>query len=183
MTIPISRSEKKRQAKNIEKLSQELSELSASDINKLPCDDFLKDDIKSVRKLKAGSRKRQIKYIAKELRGMDVEPFLDFLTEKKGSRLKQAGEFHELERIRDEIITEAMGAREEADEFNTPLTERWQSDMITAAAKMYPALDTAAVKKSALQFSKSRKPVHSREIFRLLRAAQEQLRFQQAGKE
>ncbi len=107
MDYRVSRTEKKRQAKEIETLSKELAELSPAELLKLPCDDFLREELKAVRKLKAGSRKRQIKYIAKELRQQPVDKFLDFLEERRGSRLKLTIEHKELERLKYDIIAAA----------------------------------------------------------------------------
>ena len=96
MDYYLSRSEKKRRAKNIEKLAFELVALSPTDIKKLPCEDFIKDEILETRGLKAGARKRQLKYLTKNLRHLDPEPLLDFMAQQKGSQLKQTKEFQEL---------------------------------------------------------------------------------------
>ena len=108
MDYTISRTEKKRRAKEIESLSKELVDLPPADLAKLPCDDFLKDEIKAVSKLKAGSRKRQIKYIAKELRQLPVDEILQFLAERRGSKLKLNIEHKELERLKNDIIAAAL---------------------------------------------------------------------------
>ena len=175
----ISRSEKKRLAQKIEQLAKELIELPLSEIKKLPCDDFLRTEIIDTKKLKAGARKRQIKFIAKELRHGSPDELLVFLEKKKGSQLKKAGEFHELERIREDIITEALEAHDEAEEIGERLNEHWQSSTIDAASTKFPGLDSDAVKISALRFIKTRKHTHRREIFRQLKAAMDRLQFQQ----
>lgn len=175
----ISRSEKKRQAKRIEELSRELSKLSDSEINRLPCDDFLKEEIKLVRTLKTGALKRQIKFIAKELRQQSPEALFDYMEEQKGSKLKQSNEFHELERLRDSIVTEALNAfriarRDETSEIDFDS----HSASVADALEHLPDLDTKAVVTAALRFARSRKPVYNREIFRLLKAASERARLQ-----
>lgn len=177
--IYTSRSEKKRLAKNIEQLATELVDLSVSDINKLPCDDFLKGEIKQARDLKAGARKRQVKYIAKELRNASAEELLVFLEEKKGSHLKQAAEFHELEQLREDIISEVLADQDEARRFDDRLNESWESEAIAIAAQKFPELDLQAMKIAALRYAKTRKPVYRRELFRQLKAAQERLQFAQ----
>ncbi|MBI4792885.1 MAG: DUF615 domain-containing protein, partial [Deltaproteobacteria bacterium] len=68
MEYSLSRTEKKRRARNLEQLGAELAELSPQEISKLPCDQFIRDEIMAVRDLKAGARKRQLKYLAKNLR-------------------------------------------------------------------------------------------------------------------
>jgi ribosome-associated protein len=108
MDYRVSRTEKKRQAKEIETLSKELASLPPGDLAKLPCDDFLRAEIKAVSKLKAGSRNRQIKYIAKELRKQPIDELLNFLEERRGSRLKTNIAHKELERLKNDIIGAAL---------------------------------------------------------------------------
>jgi ribosomal 50S subunit-associated protein YjgA (DUF615 family) len=177
--IYVSRSEKKRLAKNVEEIARELVALSPAHIRKLPADDLLKAELSSSRDLKGGALKRQTKFIAGMLREREdgTEEILAFLTERKGSQLKQAGEFHELERLREDIITEVLQAREEAWHNHEQLTESWQSDTIAAACRRFPALDPNALKKSALRYAATRKPVHRREMFRQLHAAMERQQF------
>ena len=175
--IYVSRSEKKRQAKNIEEIAKELVALSPALIKKLPADDLLKTELNNSRDLKGGALKRQTKFIAGMLRESGADAVLAFLTERKGSHLKQAGEFHELERLREDIITEVIEAREEAQRDQEHLTESWQSETIAVACRRFPALDHNALKKSALRYAATRKPVHRREMFRQLHAAMERQQF------
>src|SRR4030066_692598 len=111
--IYVSRSKKKRLAKNIEEIARELVVLSPAHIKKLPADDLLKTELTNSRGLKGGTLKRQTKFIAGMLREREsgIDAILAFLTERKGSHLKQTGEFHELERLREDIITEVLLAR------------------------------------------------------------------------
>ncbi|MDH5299081.1 MAG: DUF615 domain-containing protein [Desulfobulbaceae bacterium] len=174
MDNTISRSEQKRRAKSIEQLAHELVELSTAIIGKLPCDDFLRREIITARPLTGGARKRQIKYIAKELRQIDPDPLLAFLEERKGSNLKRDRELHELERLRQDILSEAIEAFQEAQANGLPLGDDWQSELAAAVAESTPGLDLQAVNAAARSFARIRKPAYGRELFRLLRAAKEQ---------
>jgi len=180
--IYVSRSEKKRLAKNIEDVAGELSELTAADLKKLPCDELLKAEIKNSHGLKGGALKRQVKFIAKELRKIDLDEILSFLAERKGSRLKEAGDFHELERLREDIISEALNAREEAQHAGKKLTDAWNSEVIAVVAQKFTFLDADTLKKSVLSYAATRKPVYRREIFRLLQSAQERQQFAEKTK-
>lgn len=175
MDHTISRSEQKRRVKSLEDLATELINLSTNEIKRLPCDDLIKNEILSTADLKGGTRKRQIKYIAKQIRQADFEPLFTFLAQQKGSKLKQNKSFHELERLRDDIVTEAIEAKREADGRNERIDSSWDSELISIAAHQFPGLDQTATKTAAINFAKSRKPVFNREIFRLLKAAMEQL--------
>jgi ribosome-associated protein len=178
MNLSISRSGKKREAKTLETLAHELTELSATDIRKLPCGDALKEEITLTKTLKGGARKRQQKHIAKELRNMEPEPLYDFLTEKKGSRLRQNKEFHALEQLREQIIDEVLHAAQLAQQEGEILAENWKSSTVESIGKQLPSLDLAAVNRAAVRYGRSRKPAYRREIFRQLRAAHERLGFQ-----
>lgn len=178
MSYTISKSEKKRRAKNVEQLSIELTELAATDIAKLPCDDLLKQDIKDAKGMKAGAKKRQIKFITKQLRMIDSEPLLDFLAQQKGSKLKQDKSFHELERMRDDIISEAIQAQREQEQGGNSFDSDWSGETLEHTLSLFPEIDSSALKTAATKYAKSRKPNFSREIFRILRAAMEQQQFQ-----
>ena len=167
----ISRSEKKRKAKQIESLAAELADLSTQQVKKLPCDDFLKQEIIHTQALKGGARKRQIKYITKQIREMDPEPLLDFLAERKGSQLKKNAEVHDLERLRDDIISDVLAAAEDAFHADKPLGEDWPSPALDKALSLFPSLDEMDIRKSAHRFARSRKVTYTREIFRALQAA------------
>ena len=177
MEFSLSKSEKKRRAKNIEELATELVDLSLQEINKLPCEDFIKNEIMTARGLKAGARKRQIKFLTKNLRELDPGPLLDFLTEKKGSNLQRKKEFHELENLRDNIINDVIAADRDATEANEELDRNWHSPALQSAADLFPDLDLDAVSFAAWRYTRSRKPALSKEIFRLLKAAAERKRW------
>ena len=153
----------------IEEIAKELMALSPAHIKKLPADELLKAELHNSRDLKGGALKRQTKFIAGMLRETGADAVLAFLTERKGSHLKQIGEFHELERLREDIISEVILAREEAQRNEEHLTESWQSETIAVACRRFPALDHNALKKSALRYAATRKPVHRREMFRQLK--------------
>ncbi len=179
MEEALSRSEKKRRAKGIEQLARELVNLPSQEINALPCGPLLKEEMVRAKTLKGGAQKRQLKYIAKELRQTSAEPFFAFLEEKKGSKLKENRELHELEALRESILSEAIHAVRETHGSEEKLDHTtWESETVAgAAAARFPELDTAAVRRSALRYAVTRKPVHGREVFRLLKAAMERRKF------
>ena len=104
MDSQLSRSEKKRRAKSIEQLVNELASLTDNEIISLPCEQGIQEEIRSAKNLKGGAKKRQLKYATKLLRDKPVEELYDFLAQKKGSLLKKNREFHELENFRNLLI-------------------------------------------------------------------------------
>lgn len=179
MDHEISRSEQKRRAKGLEDLAGELIALSANEIKRLPCSEPLRAEILGTATLKGGARKRQMKHIAKEIRQTtDVETLFTFLAEKKGSKLKEDKRFHELERLRDDIMTEAIEALRDGEDREGLIDAGWQGKLIEQAASQYPSLDQHAITTAAISYARSRKPVFNREAFRLLKAAMEQAQRQ-----
>ncbi len=174
MAYYISRSEKKRRAKNIEALVKELATCSAAVIKKLPCDDFVKEELLQVITIKGGAKNRQIKYITKYLRKNDnADELFDYVTEKKGSKLKENGTFHELEKYRDDIISDVLVAKEKAFHNNEPITEEWPSMALDIVKDRFPDLDVMDIRRAATHFAKNHRVTYTREIFRILRAAME----------
>ena len=174
----LSRSEKKRQAKAVEHLAYELAALADTAIKALPCEKYLISEIMQAKALKGGARKRQIKYIAKELRAQDTKPLLRFLEDKKGSQLRKNQEFRNLERLREDVISEAIKHYADAEEAETGVDEKWQSPFLENIKEMFPVLDMQALRSSALRYAATRKPLYKREIFRMLKAASERKHFE-----
>lgn len=176
--MDISKSAKKRLAGRIEDLARELAELAPAEVAALPSEVELKKEIEKVKGLKAGARKRQIKFLAKELRRRDPEPLFAFLAERKGSKLQQVQEFHELEQLRDAIIVEAIDAQHHYEAEGRSLQEKdWESGALLEAADRWPSLDRPAVHQAATRFAMSRKPAYKRDIFRHLKAARDRQRY------
>lgn len=176
----ISKSEIKRRYKRVEEMAHELAGLSIKNIRELPCAESLREEIAEARNMKAGARKRQVKYIAKILRGSEdiVDGLLDFLEKHKGSKLKEASEFHEVEGLRDAIIDEAISRFDEQRKEGVVLdAAAWQSVAVSGAMLDIPGLEETALKKSALEFARTRNSVHKREIFRMLKAGLERRKF------
>ncbi|OGR07860.1 MAG: hypothetical protein A2511_11490 [Deltaproteobacteria bacterium RIFOXYD12_FULL_50_9] len=170
----LSKSELKRRAERVEELAQELVKLPESVLRHLPCEPWLKDEITRAKDLKTGARKRQIKYLAKELRKIEPEPLYLFLEAKRGSQLKQNLEHHEIEHLRDAILTDAIEAFEEIRYTGEALLQ-WKSPALVEAGQQFPRLDIVSIRSAAAHYAHTRKPVYSHEIFRQLKSAQEQL--------
>jgi ribosome-associated protein len=171
----VSRTELKRQARQMEDLARELVELPATEVRKLPCDEELRQEILQGASFKSGARKRQIKFIGKELRKISAAPLLAFLEKRQGSHLKKNMAFHELERLRDAMIQEAMDHLQQDDESDSQPESDWLSPTVRQAGARFARsrLDMRTVQQAALRFARTRKPVLKREIFRALQAAQE----------
>jgi len=183
METQLSRSEKKRRAKGIEQLVHELVDLSAGQISNLPCDEEVKNEIGQAKDLKSGARKRQIKYITKILREHSTDDLFLFLEEKRGSNLKQKREFHELEHLRDKLIDEAVEVYDRWMEggygdTEISLEDIWESETIRIIKNRFSGIDYKMLRKLALQFVRTHNKRFSRELFRMLKAANERAQFE-----
>lgn len=183
MDYTVSRTEKKRQAKEIETLSMELAELPPADLAKLPCDDFLRAEIKAIRKLQGSSRKRQIKYIARELRQQPLDEMLKFLEERRGSRLKTNIAHKELERLRNDIIAAAIDEFNDRHDYDSYFVMNRDATPLRKAIAMFPALNLEELAKAAENFAVTRKIALSRELLRTLKAAAEKQKFAAKGEQ
>lgn len=184
MDSHLSKSEKKRRAKGLEQLVNELAALSLADINALPCEQEVRDEIASVRNLKGGARKRQLKYATKLLREKSVDELYDFLSRKKGSMLKEKHQFHEIEHFRNLLIAEAVQHYDEVMHSNGYMNEGPaeilpEMETLQAIINRLPLVDEAHLKKSVTQFVRTRNRKFSREVFRTLKAAMEKSQFMQ----
>jgi ribosome-associated protein len=185
MNSQLSKSERKRRAKGIEQLVYELASLPDRVIVALPCDQEIKEEIRSAKNMKAGAKKRQLKYVTKLLRDQPVEELYDFLALKKGSLLKKNREFHELEHFRNLLINETVKLYEDVmnnDGYmkeQEPLDLLGESVALDAIVDCFPDIDKALLKNTAIQYARTRNRKFSRELFRILKAAFEKIQYSQ----
>ncbi len=183
MNTQLSKSERKRRAKNIEQLANELAALPDGLIAELPCEPEILAEIRTAKNLKGGAKKRQLKYATKLLREASVDSLYDFLAKRKGSALKQNREFHNLEHLRDLLINEAvqkyddwMQNKRHFDD-NEPFTFFWESEIIHLIEGQLPGIDQQQLKNNAIQFARTRNRKFSRELFRVLKAVLEKNQY------
>ena len=183
MDLQLSRSEKKRRAKSIEQLVNELASLNNSEITSLPCEQEIQEEIRSAKNLKGGAKKRQLKYATKLLRDKPVEELFDFLARKKGSLLKKNREFHELENFRNLLIDETVQLYEDVMDNNGYINENEPVDLLKNSEAIdtivdnFPQIDQALLRSTAIQFARTRNRKFSRELFRILKAALEKTHY------
>ena len=177
MTVQMSRSEQKRRIKQLEKLVVELSSLPPSMIDQLPCTEEVRDLLKDAVSMKGGARNRHVKYITKVLKDTPVEELYSFLTKRKGKDLQENKAFHEVEYLRDSLLNEAIEQHRIAAREHEELEEDWFSETARKISDEYPGIDTLLLKRLAWLYVRTRNRKHSRELFRIIRAAHEQEGF------
>ncbi len=171
MVERISRSEQKRLFKQVETLARELTALGDAEIKVLPVDDKVKEIIRSCLGCKGGALKRQVKYLAKVLRASPVDELYIYLEKKKGSSLKENALFHEAERWRDVLINEILEVQRDTLVEGGQLIPEYESDLLEQLHEDLPEADIAEIRRVLHTYARTRKKLHHRELFRILKAA------------
>lgn len=153
--IYVSKSQLKRESHALQAMGEELVELSAAKLAKIPMPDELAEAVALARKIKArGGRKRQLQYIGKIMRSIDATPIEQALADLKNTAGKEAAKFHRLEQWRDRLVDEGDAAL---------------GDLLEA----FPDADRQhlrqLIRNAQREAAKNKPPKSAREIFRYLR--------------
>lgn len=183
MVEKISRSEQKRLYKQVEQLAAELALLNDKDLKQFPGNDQVKREIIACRGLKGGSRKRQIKYLAKVLRQFPLDETYLYLETRKGSSLQENQRFYQAERWRDVIINEAMEKYDLCRKDRIEFEPDYPSDLIGQALAELSEIDEKDLRRCTFQYVRSRNKTYYRELFRIFKAAIEAQARQTTGNE
>lgn len=173
----LSKSELKRQHKQVETAAKEVAVLNDNELGKLQLEAEVIEAVKQCRTLKGGSLKRQIKYVAKLLKQGEMADLLNQLAQMKGSKLEDNRFHHQAERLRDAIINEALDFRDACLQEGAAMEMDWPSDLLEGIVAEYSHIDELELRRSAYQYARTRNKSHSRELFRILRAAAEKQRY------
>ena len=99
--------------------------------------------------------------------------------------LKEKHGFHELERLRNLLLDEVVRYYDEQKHFNGYVNENEPVNFLDDSAAIrviiseFPEVDQNMLKNTAMQFARTRNRKHSRELFRILKAAMEKAQFSQ----
>lgn len=152
---PKSKSELKREMTALQKLGEELVNLPAAKLEKIPMDELLEEAVMLARRLKnREGKRRQLQYIGKIMRNTDSEAIQQKLESfhHQSQSFRQAQ--HKLEQWRDRLLNEGDTAI---------------SDLLIT----YPDLDRQhlrqLIRQANKEASQSKPPAASRKIFKYLR--------------
>lgn len=160
---PPSRSAKKRASTAIQKLGEELAELSPATRVELDLPEELAMALNEHDRIhdREGSR-RQRQYIGRLMRGMDCEPIARALAERRRVKSVQISSFHKAEQWRDKLVS-ASEAEEKAILCKFATTFQAHADDMAHISSLLNAIRTGnqnGGKKSAAKAA--------RELFRLV---------------
>ena len=152
---PLSKTRRKQAMEDLQDLGEELVELSSDRVKKIDIPETLRDAVKETQRMPRHdeARRRQMQYIGKLMRSVDVEPIRAALALVRGESASETAKLHRLERLRTELLTD-----------ETVLHE---------IATLYPSVDLQhlrSLRRSALKEQEQNKPPRSyRAIFQLLK--------------
>ncbi len=104
----------KKQMTALQKVGEQLVDLSERELARIPIDDEdLLRAISDARRIRSNSaRKRQLQFIGKLMRHIDPQPIEQALAELHERRRGLAQDFHELEALRDQLVADGPSAVE-----------------------------------------------------------------------
>lgn len=152
-----SKSQIKREMHAIQKLGEELVNLSAAALAKIPMDDELQKAInlaRDINKKKEGYR-RQLQFVGKLLRSRDLDAIKDGIHKLQNHHQLANAKFHGLEQLRDKLL--AGG-----------------DDEIQSILEKHPQLERQKLRQLVRQANKEQQqnkaPAAARELFKYLRS-------------
>lgn len=150
-----SRSQIKRDMQALQDLGSTLVKLSTKDLAKIPLPEKLAGAIAHAKELRSNSAfKRQIQFIGKIIRSLDMAPVLQALDAIRQCGQQSTSHFHAIEQWRDRIINEGQSA---LNEF----------------VGQHPEVDRQQLRQLMLNAAKEAKqgkpPKSARNLFKLLR--------------
>ncbi len=155
----VSKSQKKREHHELLKLAEHALTLSDDNLRQTGLDEKILAAFTETRKMrKSGARNRQLKYITKLLANTDSTELEAFLERADQSREHDKNHFHQLERLRDNLIEQGDAAIAQVADLY-PLAERQHLRTLIRQAQKEQAQDKA--------------PAASRKIFKYLRSISE----------
>ena len=152
--LPPSKTRIKKQMHDLQDLGEELVGLGKDQLAQLDIPETLRDAIKEIHRIKKfGAIRRQMQYIGKLMRDVEIDPIIAKLNTWKGTSQQHIGYMHQLERWRERLL-----------EGDAALTE------LLAA---YPETDVQRLRtliRNTLKEREAGKPAKNyREIFQVLR--------------
>jgi len=150
-----NKSQLKRDISEISDLCEEITNLTASQIEKLGLPDSIVVAIEGAAKMPAKSaRKRELKYITSLMRNEDIEPIQQSLDKMKAKSAHAARELHQAENWRDRLLSE-------------------DSNALTEVLNQFPSANAQQmrqlIRNAKKELSLSKPPKSSRLLFRYLR--------------
>ena len=153
-----SKSQLKREAESQQAIGKKLVELPKEKLAKLDLPETLLEAIGEAKRITAnGAIRRQMQFIGRLMRDIDVAPIIDQLARWEGKHNEENARFHALERWRERLLKDTQAV---SDFLNT-----------------YPATDSqqlrTLIRNAQKEAAANKPPKSSRELFQLIRQISE----------
>ncbi len=153
-----SKSQLKREAESQQAVGKKLVELPKEKLAKLDLPEALLDAVAEAKRITAnGAIRRQMQYIGRLMRDIDVAPIVDQLARWEGKHNEENARFHALERWRERLLKDAQAV----------------SDFLV----QYPHADSqqlrTLIRNAQKEYAANKPPKSSRELFQLIRQISE----------
>jgi ribosome-associated protein len=112
-TDEISKSERKRRHLALKTLGRDLARLTGRQLAEFPLDEALRDAVEHASQLEKSALQRQLRYLAKLLTTVDIEPIETALRALKGDDAQSTARQHRLEHWRESLIAQGDAALDE----------------------------------------------------------------------
>lgn len=164
LTPFISKTQLKAEADAQQALGKRLIGLPKDKLNKLNLPETLYDAVIEASRLKSnGAIRRQLQYIGRLMRDVNVEPIADQFARWDGNHHEESARFHTLEVWRDQLISEVAAS---------------QSDVLQKFVAQYPNAEVQQLRNLCRNAHKEqlaeKSPKNSRELFKLIRQITEE---------
>ena len=152
---PLSKTKRKQQMEELQSLGEDLVALSFDRVNKIDIPENLREAVREAQRMTRHdeAKRRQMQYIGKIMRSVEVEPIRATLALVRGESASETAKLHRLERLRTELL---------ADE-----------KVLHEIATLYPSIDLQhlrSLRRAAIKELEQNKPPRSnRAIFQLLK--------------
>ena len=105
---PLSKTRRKQQMEELQSLGEELVALSTERIKKIDIPEDLRSAVSDARRMTRHdeAKRRQMQYIGKIMRNVDVEPIRAALALVRGESASETARLHRLERLRTELLAD-----------------------------------------------------------------------------
>ncbi|MDV7105948.1 ribosome biogenesis factor YjgA [Vibrio sp. TH_r3] len=156
--IWVSKTEMKQDMQALQDLGVELVGLKPSILEKFPLPESLRIAITDAQRFKNEAKRRQLQYIGKLMKSVEVEPIQAALDKYRNKYSQATAELHKLEQLRDDLVEKGDSVLNE---------------ILTA----YPDADRQRLRQLYLQANREKKankpPKAYREIFQVLKELNE----------
>lgn len=158
-TEPVSKSQLKREARELFVLGRKISELPVATFNSLPLEPEIREAVEKARSMKShGARKRQLGFLAKLMRNRDTEAIVQAMQDLELGAKQLTARHHRTEQWRDALI-------EGGDSSVSRLLETRHDADAQAIRQL--------IRNAQREAGKGKPPAAARKLFKLLRELDE----------